>query len=220
MTPPPEPGTSDHRQLPKSWPRRHKILTAVGAIAAIFAVGSIASAVSAHGSGGTEGNNTSGSGKPSASSAATSTAMTAPRSAASSRPQTALKVRFPPKTLAEFRAFAATGDAGQVRQVAASNEGLPSCPEPNIYVTVSRRLAVRTLQADLSAFFLQRGLINYCGSAVFAFHSRRDYRAHIDNGYTAGSVILTMKTGSGPKRNLEVNIGDVYKFPVRFGFNF
>ena len=58
-------------------------------------------------------------------------------------PETAHKLRFPPRTLAQFRAFAATGNASQVHQVATNNEGLPSCPQPNIDVTVSRRLAVR-----------------------------------------------------------------------------
>jgi hypothetical protein len=159
---PPGPGTSDHRRSSKSWPRRHKILTAAGAIAALFVVGTTASAVSAHGSGRTEANNTSGSSQPvvaaSASPALTATATTAPRSASPSRPQTAHKLHFPPRTLAEFRAFAATGDASQVRQVATSNEGLPSCPEPNIDVTVNRRLPIRTLQADLSAFSCSVGL--------------------------------------------------------------
>ncbi len=132
-------------------------------------------------------------------------------------PAVASKPGFPPKTLAAFRAFAATGDASQVHRVATSSDGLPSCPEPSIYVTVSRALTGRALEADLSAFFVQNGLINsHCQAFVFAYHSRRDYRAHRDDGYTAGRVALTTNAASGPKYNLEVDAGDVYNFPAEF----
>lgn len=228
MTTPRGPSPPDYSQTPKSWPRRHKILTALGAIAALFIVSSIANAADVHGSGGTDSNNTSGNEQPvvaaSASPTRTATATTAPRSGAvaPSHPHTAHKLPFPPRTLAEFRAFAATGDASQIHQVATRNVGLASCPQPEILVTVSRRPTVRTVQSDLAAFFLQRGLLNYCGSAVFAYHSRRDYRAHIGNGYTAGRVILAINTGSGPQRNLEVDVGSVFNIfkQVQFAFNF
>jgi hypothetical protein len=143
----------------------------------------------------------------------------APVPAASST--TAREPSFPPKTLAAFRAFAATGDASEVHQVGTSTEGLPSCPEPNIYVTVSPALTVREIEADLSAFFVQSGLLNnQCQAFVFAFHSRYDYQANINNGYTAGCVALTTNSGAGPQRNLEVDAGDVYDFPAQFDFNF
>jgi hypothetical protein len=137
------------------------------------------------------------------------------------RPVAASKPAFPPRTLAAFRAFAATGDARKVYEIGKSTKGLPSCPEPNIYVTVSRALTGRALEADLSAFFAQSGLIHsHCQAFVFAFHSRRDYRAHRDDGYTAGRVALTTNAGSGPPYNLEVDAGDVYNFPAQFDFNF
>jgi hypothetical protein len=143
----------------------------------------------------------------------------APGTAAS--PTTIRKPRFPPKTLAAFRAFAATGDASEVHQVGSSTEGLPSCPVPNIYVTVSPGLTIRELEADLSAFFVQSGLLNsQCQAFVFAFHSSSDYRANKNNGYTAGRVALTMNSGSGPQHNLEVDAGGVYDFPAQFDFNF
>jgi hypothetical protein len=121
-------------------------------------------------------------------------------------PAVASKPGFPPKTLAAFRAFAATGDASQVHRVATASDGLPSCPEPSIYVTVSRALTGRALEADLSAFFVQSGLINsHCQAFVFAFHGRHDYRVHRNDGYTAGRVALTTNAGSGSRHNLEVD---------------
>jgi hypothetical protein len=128
---------------------------------------------------------------------------------------------FPPKMLAAFRAFAATGDASQVHEIRYQESGLPSCPEPNYMVSVSRTITGRVLEADLSAFFVQRGLLgNHCQAFVFAFHGRHDYRVHRDDGYTAGRVALTANAGSGPKYNLEVDAGDVYDFPTQFDFNF
>jgi hypothetical protein len=146
-------------------------------------------------------------------------ATSAPATAASST--TARKPSFPPRTLAAFRAFADSGDASEVHQVGSSTEGLPSCPVPNIYVTVSPGLTTRELEADLSAFFAQSGLLNnQCQAFVFAFHSRSDYQANSNNGYTAGRVALTMNSGSGPQHNLEVDAGDVYDFPAQFDLNF
>ena len=143
----------------------------------------------------------------------------APRTAASSA--TAPKSSFPPKTLAAFRAFAATGDASDVQQVGTSSEGPSSCPEPNIYVTVNSALTVRELEADLSAFFIQNGLLNsQCQAFVFAFHSTNDYQANINNGYTVGRIALTTNSGPGPQHNLEVDAGDISDFPAQFDFNF
>ena len=160
----------------------------------------------------------------------------APSSASSSAPSsaapaitaspvaTASKPAFPPKTLAAFRAFAATGDASEVHQVGTSSEGTSSCPESNIYVLVSPKLSGRTLEADLSAFFVQTGLINSnCQAFVFAYHSKGDYQAHQDDGYTAGRVALT-NNSSGPPRNLEVDTGEVtsetFNQLSEFDFNF
>jgi hypothetical protein len=159
---------------------------------------------------------------------ATATAAATPRAAATTSAPitaasstTARQPSFPPKTLAAFRAFAATGDASEVHQVGSSTEGLPSCPEPNIHVTVSPGLTIRELEADLSAFFVQSGLLNsQCQAFVFAFHSRSDYQANVDNGYTAGRVALTTNSGPGLQHNLEVDAGNVYNFPAQFDFNF
>lgn len=141
------------------------------------------------------------------------------RAAASST--TARQPSFPPETLAAFRAFAATGDASEVHMVGTSTEGLPSCPVPNFFVTVSSALTTREVEADLSAFFVEQGLLgNQCQAFVFAYHSRSDYNANVDNGYTAGRVALTTNGGSGPPFNLEVDAGDVYDFPPEFNFNF
>jgi hypothetical protein len=160
-----------------------------------------------------------GNGKPAkpAASSATSSATVA-----ASSPAVARKPSFPPKTLAAFRAFAATGDASRVHQIATSNEGLPSCPKPNIEVTVSRGVTGKALEADLAAFFVQNGLVgNQCGAFVFAYHSKSDYEANQNNGYTAGRVALTINSGGGPQRNLEVDAGDATSMQqAQFDFNF
>jgi hypothetical protein len=57
---------------------------------------------------------------------------------------------------------------------------------------------------------------------VFAFHSRRDYRTHLNDGYTAGRVALTTNS-SGPLYNLEVDTGNAIQIMTgkgQFNFNF
>ena len=199
-----------------SWPP-HKIWTGVGAFMALSVIVYAANPHAANGGA-----------NPVSAPAANATATVTPRPAATtSAPVTAAssttarRPSFPPKTLAAFRAFAATGDASEVHQVDSSTEGLPSCPEPAIYVTVSPGLTVRELEADLSAFFVQSGLVNnQCQAFVFAFHSRSDYQANVNNGYTAGRVAITTNSGPGLQHNLEVDAGDVYNFPPQFDFNF
>ena len=136
----------------------------------------------------------------------------------------ATKLSFPPKSLAAFRAFAATGDVNRVHQIVivTHSEGQPSCPSPNIYVTVSHALTGKALEADLSAFFVQKGLLNgQCQAFVYAYHSKSDYQMHQNDGYTAGRVALTV---SGSQRNLEVDTGEVtsetYNQQSEFDFNF
>jgi hypothetical protein len=159
-----------------------------------------------------------GNGKPTkpAASPATSSATVAASSPAVTR-----KPSFPPKTLAAFRAFAATGNASKVHEVASVGEGLPSCPQPTRYVTVSPAVTGRALEADLSAYYVQNGLLsNQCGAAVFAYHSMSDYQANKDNGFTAGRVILSKNSGSSPQFNLEVDTGSATNTLATFNFNF
>jgi len=123
--------------------------------------------------------------------------------------------------LAAFRAFAATGDASQVQQVATASDGLPSCPQPSISVTVSPALTGKALEADLSSFFVQNGLLgNQCGAVVFAYHSMSDYQANKNNFFTAGRVILSNNSGSSPQFNLEVDTGSATNEATEFDFNF
>jgi hypothetical protein len=198
---PPVPPLPGHRRR-KSNRKRNAILIGV---AGIFVIGVIAAAL--------------GNGKPAKPAASSPTASA---TVAASSPAVARKPSFPPKTLVDFRAFAATGDASQVHQIATSTEGLPSCPNPNIYVAVSQGLTGRALEADLAAFFVQSGLVgNQCQASVFAFHSESDYQAHQNDGYTAGRVALTTNSGSGPQHNLEVDAGDVTNMQAaKFDFNF
>jgi hypothetical protein len=68
---------------------------------------------------------------------------------------------------------------------------------------------------------VQSGLLSsQCQAFVFAYHSTSDYKANINNGYTAGRVALTTNSGPGPKFNLEVDAGNAYNFPAQFNFNF
>jgi hypothetical protein len=141
-------------------------------------------------------------------------------SAAATKRAAAIGASFPPKTVAEFRAFAATGDASQVHEVGTASEGSPSCPTPNIYVTVSPTLTGRTLEADISAFFLQNGLLaSQCQAFVFAYHSRSDYLANRNDGFTAGRVAVTNNYGS-PQWNLEVDTGSAWSQQTQFDFNY
>lgn len=137
----------------------------------------------------------------------------------SAKPKRTVRVRFPPTTLPAFRALAATGDANAVREIASSTYGQPSCPTPTIYVTVPPDLTGRALQTDLAAFFESKGLTaSPCQAFVYAFHSRADYQANQNNGYTAGRVALTSNSGS--QRNLEVDVGNVYDYPAQFNFDY
>jgi hypothetical protein len=141
-----------------------------------------------------------------------------PAPQASTKTSAPVAAVFPPASLAAFRAFAATGDAAQVTRVGFTNEGLPSCPDPTYDVTVPQSLGVRVVEADLSAFFVQAGLLgNQCAPVVFAFYSKA--QADAGNGYTAGRVIVTTNS-PGPPWNLEVDAGGD-AFPAgSFNFNF
>jgi hypothetical protein len=153
---------------------------------------------------------------------------TLPASAATATPaaaataEAATKTGFPPASLTAFRAFAATGDASKVHKIAASSKGAASCRERNIYVTVSPAVSGRALEADLAAFFVHSGLIkDKCQAYIFAYHSRSEYRAYRNDGYTAGRVALTV---SGSRLNLEVDTGEVtsytYDQQTKFDFSF
>jgi hypothetical protein len=67
---------------------------------------------------------------------------------------------------------------------------------------------------------VQSGLLNsQCQAFVFAYHSKADYQANQNNGYTAGRVALT-NTGSGSGRNLEVDTGSVVSITEQTAFDF
>ena len=192
---------------------RHKVLTGVGAIAALSLIFYVAGA-----------RPSSGSTQPreSTEGVATHHGPPAPRSGARKQAKAAGKPAFPPRTLASFREFAATGSASQVHELNRIERGLPSCPTPNIDVTVSPGLIGRPLEADLSAFFLKSGLLgSQCQAFLFAYHNRRDYQMHQNNGYTVGRVALTNNYRS---RNLEVDTGvvtsSVFDPHTQFDFNF
>jgi hypothetical protein len=146
----------------------------------------------------------------------------APHASATTAPAAATTPAFPPASLAAFKAFAATGDASEITQVGFVSNGLPSCPEPTYYVTIPSSLGVRAVEADLSAFFVQKNgfASNACGGAVvFAYHSLSDYNANKGNVFTAGRVIVT-KNSPGPPYNLEVDAGADLSPTGSFSFNF
>jgi hypothetical protein len=146
----------------------------------------------------------------------------APHASATTAPAAATSRAFPPASLAAFKAFAATGDASEITQVGFVSNGLPSCPEPTYYVTIPSSLGVRAVEADLSAFFVQKNgfASNACGGAVvFAYHSLSDYNANKGNVFTAGRVIVTTNS-PGPPYNLEVDAGADLSPTGSFNFNF
>ena len=153
---------------------------------------------------------------------ASTTQPPAPHASATTAPDAATSPVFPPASLAAFKAFAATGDASEVTQVGFVSNGLPSCPEPTYYVTIPSSLGVRAVEADLSAFFVQKNgfASNACGGAVvFGYHSLSDYNANKGNGFTAGRVIVTTNS-PGPPYNLEVDAGADLSPAGSFSFNF
>jgi hypothetical protein len=205
------PGMPPPRRAPRKGNRnRNTILLAIAAFAVL---GVIVYAINPNG--------VNGAAHPASSSTtASATPVTASRAVAPS-PAAAHKRSFPPTTLTGFRAFAAKGDASRVEQIATRTEGLPSCPDPNIDVAVKPGLTGKALEADLAAFFVQSGLLdNQCQAFVFAFHSKSDYEAHQNDGFTVGRVALTANSGSGPQHNLEVDAGNVANVQAQFNFNF
>jgi len=95
-------------------------------------------------------------------------------------------------------------------------------PEEKEYIFQLHALTGKALEADLSSFFAQKGLLNsQCQAFVYAYHSRSDYQTHQNDGYTAGRVALTV---SGSQWNLEVDTGEVtaeiYNQQSEFDFNF
>lgn len=190
---------------------RHKVLTGIGAF---IMLSLIVRAVAPHAAGSQASPPLAG---PASTAAAARPVSTSALAVA--RPTTPARPGFPPTTVAGFQALAATGDASEVHEIRVTSEGLPSCPTPTIYVTVGAALTGRTLEADLSAFFQRRGLTaSQCQAFVYAFHSRSDYQAHENDGYTAGRVALTNDSSS--QRNLEVDTGSVYDLQTQFDFNF
>jgi hypothetical protein len=201
----------DHLQMPEDRaPRRPGHLRAPAAAVAVSAALVMAVA----------GCTKSAAPSPGPSSAPSSTASAVITAAAS--PARAAKPAFPPATLAAFQAFAAVGDASEVTQVGFVNNGAPSCPEPTYYVTIPSSLGVRAVEADLSAFFVQKNgfASNACGGAVvFAYHSLSDYNANKGNAFTAGRVIVETNS-PGPPYNLEVDAGSALSPAGSFNFNF
>jgi hypothetical protein len=197
---------------------RHKILSIIGAVILLSAIVHFTDPNAA-----SSGNHAA----PTPTPTSTRSASASASHGASGKTATVVRQKpgFPPKTLSAFRAFAATGDASQIHEVKYQETGLPSCPEPQYIVAVSRAITGRALEADLSAFFMQHGLISdHCQAFVFAFHSRRDYKAHTDDGYTVGRVALTTNSASGSSLNLEVDVGNITRAPIdmktQFDFNF
>jgi len=181
---------------------RHKVVTGAVALAALGLI------VYAVGFGATSsGTPTSA---PSTPSGAGSTSSSPPR-----------KPVFPPQTLDDFRAFAATGDASQVTEIDSSSEGLPSCPVRTFYVAVSSGLTPKEVEAGLSAFAVQQGLLDkHCGGFVYAFRSAADYQAHFNDGYTVGRVSMDTDGGGSPRGDLEVDAGDQTSGSIQATFKF
>lgn len=121
---------------------------------------------------------------------------------------------FPPRSIADFKAFAQTGDASAIHAFASDSKGLPSCPTPNLYATANPGITGRQLEADESAFFVERGLLDQpCSAFLFLFNSPTEDQS---GGYTVGRVAVDGTT-SDSRRNLEV---DTSVSSESFNFNF
>jgi len=124
--------------------------------------------------------------------------------------------RYPPTTLNQFKAFAGTGDSTAIHAFFSDTKGSPSCPKPNISATADPGVTGRQLEADESAFFLQRGLVDQpCSAFLFLFHSQTETD---DNGFTVGRVNMDVPM-SGATHTIEVDTGDAPASPsYRFSY--
>lgn len=149
---------------------------------------------------------------PSAAVPTSSTSSVAPSSASTTHATAApAKARHTPahlsaedRALVKFRAFAASGDPTQLSVFATASKGLPSCPDLNVYATVSPSVTGSALAHDMAALFVQRGLLgSSCPFAgLYVFHSPSENNG---GGYTAGAVMFD----ASPFQGLSVVSGPV-----------
>ena len=127
-------------------------------------------------------------------------------SSATATPTASRAAAYPPKTVADLKALASTGDASAVHEVKSEGVGLASCPQPKRWVLVASSASdPKQIAADLLKYFFAQGLDNECGSDVLAYRTQ----AEIDSGapYTVGQVVLNV-TDNAPKHDLMANVGD------------
>jgi len=100
---------------------------------------------------------------------------------------------YPPTSVADLHALAATGNASAIHEFHSESVGLATCPIPKREVTVDPTITGQQLAADLMAYWYGQGLENPCGAVVFAYHSQDE----AGNAYTAGRVNLDVYDSSG-----------------------
>jgi len=122
-------------------------------------------------------------------------------------PPVAPVVVYPPTTLDQFKAFARSGNPTAIHPYKSEAVGAVGiCPQPRVEATADANLPVRELQADESAFFLQRGYLDQdCGGVLFLFDSPST--SH-DGGYNVGRVLYDVGS-SDPAHRLEVDTSDI-----------
>lgn len=131
-------------------------------------------------------------------------ALTAPAPDAGQMPGQVAADTFPPATLADFLAFAATGDPSAIHQFDEDSVGDARCPWPNVYATVDPQLTGRELAADAAAFAVaHRMLDNPCRAALLIFHRPAE---NTGDGFTAGRIFLDGNPG-GKRHTIRVDIG-------------
>jgi hypothetical protein len=117
---------------------------------------------------------------------------------------------FPPTTLAQAKALAATGDPNAVQEFHSEGVGLPACPQPKRSVTMAAGLTGRQVAADLLRYFYDQQLNNECGALVLAYSDASQY----GTAYTVGRVNLSV---NGTSHQLEVDsVADNIASTIRY----
>jgi hypothetical protein len=123
-----------------------------------------------------------------------------------------------PANLAGFMSLAAEGDAKAIHSFSSETLGTPDCRIPNVYATARPGLSTGQLEADMAAYFIQRGFESQCRAALFLFRTPGDKRGE---GFNAGRIFLDRN--SDGSHNLTLDVGSVqetYGLKDTFTFDF
>jgi hypothetical protein len=126
---------------------------------------------------------------------------------------------FPPKTLGQAEALAATGNLTDVTLFNTHNNGSSSCPTVGYFVVVPSTLSDQAVAADLLAFYFQKSRtvsISGCGGlAIDAYNSQSEANSSGPAGGEATAGNIQLLNGK-----VFVDIGEAISPTVQFSFSY